>query len=307
MRVTRNSPRKDNSLLRTPPPLGRRVHPSHHSPSPTTPPKLKKTPQKRSPQRLSPASPNKITNYFSPTANGHVELDPVVYADEIGDDVVEEEEEIVYATAEELEEDGCSVCEDSGSGKENEDWRALSPRLEQPAVVVVPDGPEVVKVKDVAQAAANSSSGSPLQPRRVVTRSHTAKNVPKNEDISKISAKTQPVSPLYTLTNGAPSPTRKSMKTPPQSPPTPHKIKLLEERTRIAEVAAGASSPSAAKKLISFSPKKEEIKPLPTEVKVEEQQAEQLQTRCRRNLTRLLDPSDNKTSLDNEPRGPKTM
>ena len=55
-----------------PHPLGRRVHPSQQngSPSPTTPPKVKKTPEKSvssQPRetRSSPLRTNKITAYFS--------------------------------------------------------------------------------------------------------------------------------------------------------------------------------------------------------------------------------------------------
>ena len=73
----------------------------------------------------------KITAYFSSAA-----VDSCVTADDNDDDVISEaannddfeDDVITFATAEELEEED-DVGEDSSSGKENDDWRALSPRV----------------------------------------------------------------------------------------------------------------------------------------------------------------------------------
>lgn len=277
-RVTRNSPRKDM----TPPPsangshpLGRRVHPGHHSPSPTTPPKLKKTPEKSSVsaaslspaaarRRNSPMRTNKITTYFSPAV-----------VEDTSNDVIEEDEEgfgddvITFATPEELEEEDNVGEEDSSSGKENDDWRALSPRvLNLASTSSGVDAPSGSEHKDNVSSASNNSSSSPLQPRRV-TRSRTAKaelssNSSSTSNVASTSgaassrtAVAAGSSSLYSL-----SPTRARAeecplsKSPPHSPPTPHKINLLEERRSgsteepAAEVPADAKT---AKRVISFA------------------------------------------------------
>jgi len=147
------------------------------------------------------------------------------------------------------------------------------------------DGPEP---KDPSSSNGHTSSSSPLQPRRV-TRSRTAKtthdpspsspDLKSNGGLASPPRNTSPAAAAFCPTTSPARPTRSQaalngtpIKTPPQSPPTPHKIKLLEERrggsTDEQEQPPSESSTlqvpppdsSSAKRVISFaapaSPKK---------------------------------------------------
>lgn len=256
--------RKDDT---TPPPSLRRGHPGH-SPSPTTPPKLKKTPEKdqslrRSQHGSPPLRSGKITAYFTPatavTENGHDSDIHTVDEQEEEDLNNGDDDVITFASPEELEEEDDvedEEDEDNSSGKENEDWRALSPRVLD--LVTTPTTSEVPQPQGmpsprselkgaVSPSPSNNSSSSPLQPRRV-TRSRAAQtkatlqNGPSTSRAAAVRASSPPAH-IYSLSPSRCPPNQ----TPPHSPPTPHKIKLLEGRSSTEE------QEQAAKKVISFN------------------------------------------------------
>jgi len=288
--ATRNSPRKGDDHT-PPPPTLRRGHPGH-SPSPTTPPKLKKTPEKASPTqgRRSPGvrQGGKITSYFSPAQppaveNGDSDVILEDHEDEgdFGDDDV-----ITFASPEGLEEEddvGEEEEEDSGSGKENEDWRfasRLSPRVldlatSPPSSVSTTatsssqeqqpmPSPRSELKGAVSPSPSNNSSSSPLQPRRV-TRSRAAQKAASIADTlggttrgggdhkgpgttaaraadhhhpstsRMVNGHSSPHRPGPHSYPSLPSPGGRGRNTPPHSPPTPHKIKLLDQRNGSTE------------------------------------------------------------------------
>lgn len=167
--------------------------------------------------------------------------------------------EIVYADVEELLEDGAEPEEDSASersncersdsgdslGKENEEWATSSTSIAGPvaqaqsipsaATVQVNLGArpkERPRNNGITDDVSGSRSPRNLRSTARVTRSYTAK--------ATTSVTTPPNSPTKmplvsldpkTLVGGR-SPNKRS---PPHSPPTPHKIKLVDERQRISQ------------------------------------------------------------------------